>query len=264
MTGHPAYGELRPATPSAGVVVERNPNHMTLEGTNTWVLRAPGAAACVVVDPGEDDPEHRAAVLAHGPVELVLLTHHHHDHTGGVAAFVEHTGAPVRASDPGLCRDAAPLGAGEELSVAGVVLRVLATPGHTADSVSFLVTAPEPALLAGDTILGRGTAVIARPDGSLGAYLGSLRELAALAAGIPVLPGHGPDLPDAAGIAAAYLAHREERLDQVRAALAQLGAGPADATPRQVVEIVYADVDRVLWDAAEWSVRAQLDYLSVS
>ena len=59
-------------------------------------------------------------------------------------------------------------------------------------------------------------------------------------------------------MAAQYLDHREQRLDQVRAALAELGA---DATARQVVELVYADVDRSLWPAAEWSVRAQLDYL---
>ena len=73
-----------------------------------------------------------------------------------------------------------------------------------------------------------------------------------------MLPGHGPELPDAPGVATAYLAHREQRLEQVRAALAQLGP---DATARQVVELVYADVDQVLWPAAELSVRAQLDYL---
>ena len=44
----------------------------------------------------------------------------------------------------------------------------------------------------------------------------------------------------------------------MRSALESLGA---DATPRQVVEVVYADVDRALWAPAEWSVQAQLDYL---
>ena len=73
-----------------------------------------------------------------------------------------------------------------------------------------------------------------------------------------VLTGHGPELPDVAAAATDYLAHREERLDQVRTALDRLGA---QATLRQVVETVYADVDRALWPAAELSVRAQLDYL---
>jgi hypothetical protein len=73
-----------------------------------------------------------------------------------------------------------------------------------------------------------------------------------------VLPGHGPDLDDLEAVSAMYLAHREERLDQVRAALNALGD---DATARQIVEHVYTDVDEKLWDAAEWSVQAQLDYL---
>jgi hypothetical protein len=55
-----------------------------------------------------------------------------------------------------------------------------------------------------------------------------------------------------------YLEHREQRLGQVRVALHDLGDG---ATARQVVERVYTDVDEKLWDAAEKSVQAQLDYL---
>ncbi|HEY3609894.1 MAG TPA: MBL fold metallo-hydrolase, partial [Pseudonocardiaceae bacterium] len=100
--------------------------------------------------------------------------------------------------------------------------------------------------------------VVAHPDGRLADYLDSLRSLARLPPGTTVLPGHGPELPDAAAAAAAYLAHREQRLAQVRAALDRLGP---DASPRQVVELVYADVDRALWPAAEWSVLAQLAYL---
>ena len=73
-----------------------------------------------------------------------------------------------------------------------------------------------------------------------------------------MLPGHGPELDDLQAVSAMYLAHREERLDQVRSALRALGE---DATARQVVEHVYTDVDEELWDAAEKSVRAQLDYL---
>lgn len=257
---HPAYGVLRPVTPLASVLLAENPSPMTLDGTNTWVLRAPGAQACVVVDPGEDDAEHLRRVAAQGPVALVLLTHRHHDHAGGARRFAELTGAPVRALDPSLVLGSEALGDGDVVAAAGVELRVVATPGHTADSLSFLLSGPDagPAVLTGDTILGRGTTVIAHPDGALGPYLGSLRRLAELAPGTAVLPGHGPELPDAPAVASAYLAHREQRLDQVRAALATLGP---DATPRQVVELVYAEVDRALWPAAELSVRAQLDHL---
>jgi glyoxylase-like metal-dependent hydrolase (beta-lactamase superfamily II) len=258
---HPAYGQLRPVTPLASVLLAENPSPMTLEGTNTWIVRAPGVEECVVIDPGEEDEEHLGRVARQGPVALVLLTHRHHDHAGGARRFAELTGAPVRALDPTLVLGSEALADGDVVAAAGCELRVLTTPGHTSDSLSFLLDGPEggpPAVLTGDTILGRGTTVIAHPDGALGPYLESLRRLADLPEGTRVLPGHGPELPDAPAAASYYLAHREERLDQVRAALRTLGP---DATARQVVEVVYADVDRVLWPAAEWSVRAQLDYL---
>ena len=256
-----AYGRLRPVTPLASVLLEDNPGPMTLDGTNSWLLRAPGTAACVVVDPGEDDLPHLERVAAAaGSVSLILITHRHPDHVGGAPWLARQTGAPVRALDPALTVGGSPLVDGELIEAAGVRLQVVATPGHTSDSVSFLLDGPgvAPAVLTGDTVLGRGTTVIAHPDGALGPYLTSLRRLAELAPDTVALPGHGPELPDAAAAANAYLEHREQRLDQVRAALATLGA---DASPPQVVEHVYVDVDRSLWPAAELSVRAQLDYL---
>jgi glyoxylase-like metal-dependent hydrolase (beta-lactamase superfamily II) len=255
----PAYGRLRAVTSLASVLLEDNPSPMTLEGTNTWVLRAPGAPECVVVDPGENDAEHQRRVAAHGPVAIVLLTHRHHDHAAGARRFAELTGAPVRALDPSLVLGSEALGDGDVVAAAGCELRVIATPGHTSDSLSFRLDGPGPAaVLTGDTILGRGTTVIAHPDGALGPYLDSLHRLARLPEATVVLPGHGPELPDAPTAAHAYLAHRHERLEQVRAALDVLGS---TATAREVVEVVYADVDRVLWPAAEASVRAQLAYL---
>jgi glyoxylase-like metal-dependent hydrolase (beta-lactamase superfamily II) len=256
----PAYEELRAVTPLASVLLEQNPNPMTLDGTNTWILRAPGEEGCIVIDPGEEDEPHLALAAATGPVAIVLLTHRHDDHAAGARRFAELTGAAVRALDPSLVLGSEALGDGDVVAAAGVELRVVGTPGHTSDSLSFLLTGPDaaPAVLTGDTILGRGTTVIAHPDGALGPYLDSLHKLADLAPGTSVLPGHGPELPDAAQAARHYLAHREQRLEQVRGALATLG--PA-ATPRQVVEVVYVDVDQTLWGAAELSVRAQLDYL---
>jgi glyoxylase-like metal-dependent hydrolase (beta-lactamase superfamily II) len=103
-------------------------------------------------------------------------------------------------------------------------------------------------------LLGRGTAVVAWPDGDLGAYLNSLEVLAAYPR--LLLPGHGPALTDCAEVARAYLAHRRERLDQIRAAIA---AGAT--TPEAVVDLVYTDITPEVRFAAEWSTRAQLDYL---
>lgn len=230
---------------------------MTLEGTNTYVLRVAGAPAGVVVDPGPLDEGHLGAVAALGPVQLILLTHGHPDHAEGAHLFQEMTGAPMAAVERRLVVDMAPLRGGETFTdVGGLTLRVVATPGHTSDSVSFVVEGDEPGLLTGDTILGRGSTVVAHPDGVLAPYLDSLARLRDLGSML-LLPGHGPIRPDASALATDYLGHREQRLEQVRAAVA---AG--DRSARDVVRRVYVDVDQSLWPAAELSVLAQLDYLS--
>jgi glyoxylase-like metal-dependent hydrolase (beta-lactamase superfamily II) len=252
---HPAYGVLRPVTETASVLLCDNPGLLTLEGTNTWVLRAPGGDEMVVVDPGPDDAEHLGRLAALGRIPLVLISHRHGDHTDGIDTIVDATGATVRAVGSGfLRRRGAQLRDGEVIEAAGLRITVLATPGHTGDSVSFVL---DDAVLTGDTVLGRGTTVLDDEDGRLVDYLESLRRLHALGRRT-VLPGHGPELDDLAAVAAMYLAHRHERLEQVRGALRALGE---DATARQVVEHVYTDVDEKLWDAAEASVRTQLNYL---
>lgn len=236
-----------------------NPGIMTLDGTNTYVLREPGGRA-VVVDPGPADETHLARVLdLAGEVALTLVTHWHLDHTEAVDRFTELTGAPTRATDPAWCRDAAPLADGEVIDVDGLTIEVVATPGHTADSTSLLLPA-EGSLLTGDTMLGRGTTIIAHPDGALGPYLNSLariRDLITAGRVERLLPAHGPVPDDAAGHVDFYLSHRRERLAQVEAAVA---AGHTSAAA--VVAHVYADVDKSLWPAAERSVEAQLLYLS--
>lgn len=257
-----AYEQLRQVTPLAGVVLAANPSVMTLDGTNTWLLRDdPARRQAVVIDPGPDDETHLAGVLdAAGTVPLILLTHGHADHSEGARRLHELTGAPVLALDPAHRYGSQGLGEGAVVDGAGVRIQVWATPGHTADSLSFVLpdSSGQPAaVLTGDTILGRGSTVVAHPDGVLADYLASLRRLATLR-GVAVLPGHGPELADAGTAAEAYLAHREQRLDQVRQALAE---GGPDLSAMDVVRRVYADVDQALWPAAEWSVRAQLAYL---
>jgi glyoxylase-like metal-dependent hydrolase (beta-lactamase superfamily II) len=250
-------------------VLAPNPGIMTLDGTNTWVLREPGARRSVVVDPGPSLVEHLDAVAeAAGDVAVVLLTHHHADHAEAAREFAERVGAGVRALDPAYRLGSEGLVDGDVVEVDGLEVRVVGTPGHTGDSLSFLLPA-DGAVLTGDTVLGRGTTVVAHPDGKLGAYLESIDRLHALAESREVdriWPGHGPVIDDALAVLTYYRSHRRERLAQVEAALDQLGetpavAGAANTLPRRVVEIVYADVDPVLWGAAELSVRAQLAYL---
>jgi len=272
---------------------------MTLDGTNTWVLAGPGAAGSAIVDPGPPDDTHLRAILDAGPIEAIILTHRHLDHSESVDRLLELLGRPVPvfAADAALARDTTPLRDGDRYTLGGVAIEVLGTPGHTADSVCLFASTAEAstgqastgqastgeasiaeasiaeagdsaggrsegggsggerAVLTGDTILGRGTTVVAWPDGDLGDYLASLRRLGALD-GVPVLPGHGPVLADCGQVAREYLAHREARLVQVRAAL-DAGA----RSPAEVVSRVYPDLEPALVPAAEWTVRAALAYL---
>ncbi|MDP3966809.1 MAG: MBL fold metallo-hydrolase [Nocardioides sp.] len=246
-------------------VLAPNANHMTLDGTNTWVLREPDARRSVVVDPGPEVLAHLDAVAeAAGEVAVVLLTHHHADHSESARTFAERMGCGVRALDPAHRLGGEGLADGDVVAVDGLEVHVVGTPGHTADSLSFLLPA-ERVVLTGDTVLGRGTTVVAHPDGELGAYLDSLDRLHALAEAqeaSAIWPGHGPVISDALAVLDYYRSHRAERLEQVREAVRDLGVPVAEADPRQVVETVYADVDPVLWGAAELSVRAQLEHLA--
>ncbi|MDX6430632.1 MAG: hypothetical protein QOE54_2998 [Streptosporangiaceae bacterium] len=248
-------------TERARCVLAPNPSPMTLDGTNTWILAEPGSEQAIVIDPGPKDGEHLRRVVdtvaAQGRrVGLVLLTHGHPDHAAGAKRFAGLAGGPaVRALDPKHRLGAEGLAEGEVVALGGLELRVLETPGHSDDSLSFWIPA-DSAILTGDTVLGYGTTIV---EGSLGDYLDSLqrlREFAGEAGARAILPGHGPKLDDPTGALDYYLQHRRERLAQVEAAVA---AGAR--TAREVVERVYADVDRSLWPAAEWSVRSQLEYL---
>ncbi|WP_422219536.1 MBL fold metallo-hydrolase [Nostocoides sp.] len=251
-----------PISRHATCVLAPNPGPMTLEGTNTWVLMAPEATEAVVIDPGPQDEGHLQAVCrliaARGArVRETILTHAHLDHAAGAPRFAELTGSRVRP----LGRGHADLADGSVVRVGGLEIRVVATPGHTADSLSFVLEADH-ALLTGDTVLGRGTTVVAHPDGELASYFESLERLQALTgpgAVTTILPGHGPVIPDARAMIGVYRQHRRDRLEQVRQALAD---GAQDV--EDVLRRVYAEVPREVWPAARLSIAAQLDYLARS
>jgi glyoxylase-like metal-dependent hydrolase (beta-lactamase superfamily II) len=264
LPGQPRGGAVDgTGTARAVCVLAPNPSPMTLDGTNTWIVAEPDSPLAVVVDPGPLDEGHLRQVIdtverSGRRVGLTLLTHGHWDHAEGAARFAELTGTAVRALDPALRLGDEGLAAGDVVTTGGLELRVVPTPGHTSDSLSFHLPA-DAAVLTGDTILGRGTTMVAHPDGRLGEYLDSLRRLRSLTVddGVhTVLPGHGPVLDDAQGAVEYYLAHRAGRLAQVETAVER-----GYRTAGEVVAHVYADVDRSLWPAAELSVRAQLEYL---
>jgi glyoxylase-like metal-dependent hydrolase (beta-lactamase superfamily II) len=238
-------------------VLAPNPSPMTLDGTNTYVIAPAGSGDAVVVDPGPEEPEHLARVEevlsdADAQVRSIVVTHHHLDHAAAAAGWATRFGCPVVASTVDVAGPGGRIVAdGDRVAAGPLHLDVVATPGHTRDHVALRL--PSGALLTGDHVLGRGTSVVAYPDGDLTAYLESLRRVLALGPD-QLFPGHGPELTeDPQAVLRYYAEHRGFREAQILAILAR---GPA--TPRQIVEDVYREVDRRLWDAAEASTRAAL------
>lgn len=228
-------------------ILAPNPGLRELEGTNTWVL---GRWPAVVIDPGVDESGHLGEVLeAAGRVGAILLTHDHPDHTPGVATLAAETGAPIYAMRPSA--GAEHLRDGHTIRLPGVAIAVVATPGHTPDHVAFFLE-EDRALFTGDAVLGRGTSVIDPPEGDLAQYLRSLRRMRDLAPRT-IYPGHGPVVFDALGKLDEYLAHRQQREDQVLEGLVE---GPR--TPEELVPAIYAEYPAELYPLAARSVLAQL------
>ena len=255
--GMPVVARL---TDTLSRVVAPNPSHMTLDGTNTYIVGQRGSGAAFVVDPGPEDPEHFARVrfaLEELDAECsgIVVTHHHLDHSEAALAWGRFFGARVSAATAEVAGpDGQVLAGGSSLAAGGTILTAVPTPGHSADHLCFRL--PDGGLLSGDHVLGRGTSVVAWPEGDLAAYLESLRRVLDLGPDA-LFPGHGPELlDDPQSVISYYLEHRAWRESQVRAALeedATLSERPADLVAR-----IYADVDPILWPAAELSTRACL------
>lgn len=264
-----------PRTLMTQAILCPNPSMMTLKGTNTYLISAPGSETVTIVDPGPDGyPDHLDALqeVADGrPVELILLTHHHGDHSGAVKELHERTGAPVRAFKPELCRNAEPLADDERILSSEAIINVLHTPGHTSDSVCFYLAGDDEngSVITGDTILGQGTTMLDYPDGTLMDYFASLERLRSVESEGPitVLPAHGPALPDLAVAAEAYLDHRKERLSQFKKYLAdhQFDLEQAREKDSDIAVSLYgsgtADADTMGMRITVQMVHAMIDYL---
>ncbi|NEK86048.1 MBL fold metallo-hydrolase [Blastococcus saxobsidens] len=262
--GLPGLGAL-PRTADLEPLVTRvlapNPSPMTLDGTNTYVVGAPGSGQAVLVDPGPDDAAHLAAVEAALEARgarcvAVLVTHHHGDHAEAALPWGGRFGVPVAAGSGAVAGPGGRvLEPGERLALAGTAFGVVATPGHTADHLAFRLESG--AVLVGDHVLGRGTSVVTHPEGDVVAYLESLRRVHDLGPGA-LYCGHGPELTEDPGaVLDFYLAHRAYREQQLLDAL-----GTGAATVDELVATVYAEVPREVWPAAAQSTRATLDKLA--
>jgi len=210
-------------------------------GNNTWLIVGSEPA---LIDAGVGKPEHVEAVaraLGGAALERVLITHWHPDHVTGLPALRERW---PRVKTVDVMGEPVPAGDG--------VLEIVPTPGHSPDHLCFF-DRESGDLYSGDLARRGGTIVIpARKGGDLRAYLASLRLVRDLAPR-RLLPGHGPIVDDPIGLIDEYIAHREQREQQILKAMLD-GARTVD----DIVTHVYPDLAESLREAAADSVRAHL------
>lgn len=270
-----AHGIGVAAGPATIRVTARNPSPFTFQGTNTYVVG--DGATCVVVDPGPDDGDHLAAIetaVAGRRVETVLITHRHRDHTDLARRAAEAFAAPIAASrilggasvsdrsvagtldaafDGGVAVDRL-LDDGDRPNWCGLSWEAVATPGHTGDHMAFAL--PDLGLLlSGDHVMAWSTTVIAPPEGTMRAYMASLRKLLDRSE-TTYLPGHGGPVVKPRRFVQGLIGHRAMR---EAAILERLRRG--DRFIPDIVAAIYAGLDPRLTGAASRSVHAHLIHL---
>jgi glyoxylase-like metal-dependent hydrolase (beta-lactamase superfamily II) len=265
------YGRCEQVSPLIRRVICNNPGPFTFVGTGTYIV---GRGEVAVIDPGPDDPAHLAAILAAVGGERVthiVITHHHSDHSPLAGPLQERTGAAIYgcavaspdADDGGVKMEAGhdagfrpdvSLCDGGEVAGPGWTLEAIPTPGHTSNHICYALK-EENCLFSGDHIMGWSTTVITPPDGDMTDYLESLELIKAR--GFSTLwPTHGPPICEVTPFIDAYIAHRQERVDQILGALRSGPAKIAELVPR-----LYTDVDPKLWPAASRSMLAAMIHL---
>ena len=248
-------------------VLAANPSAFTYTGTQTYVIGASEDVA--VIDPGPDEPEHIAALLAtigSARVEAIMCTHTPRDHSPAAAPLAALTGAPIVGCAPLSLSDDGPradasfdsgyspdrvLTDGERVSGSGWTLTAVATPGHTSNHLCFALE-ESGALFTGDHVMGWSTSVVSPPDGDMTEYMASLQKLHDRNDRV-YYPAHGPEVTKTRQFVRGMIGHRRQRENQILKLLGE--------TPQEIVAMVprmYKGVDQGLWPAAGRSVLAHL------
>lgn len=234
-------------------ILAPNPGTMTLEGTNTWVIEGPSGA--IVIDPGPDDATHVTEILNRFDVVAVLVTHRHDDHIEALESYPPTM--PIYAASPNLAKHRPPIGDGDVLELGGVRIEVLGTPGHTEDSVCFVIEVNgETVVFTGDTIIGaQNSTYVSMVGGDLAEVFNSMRRLKQFA-GVRGLPGHGYDIEDLAIAAQDAIDFRARRLGE----LAERLEREPGLDPLAIARERHPDhPDR--WRFSAWNISVELEYL---
>lgn len=240
-------------------IVAPNPGMMTGPGTNTYIV---GGRERAVIDPGPDIASHIEKILQFQPLQWILCTHTHMDHSPAAAALKAATGAQVlgRLAPPGQDPSFKPdfvLEDGQRIDLKGVTLRALHTPGHASNHLCYLLEETK-MLFTGDHVMQGSTVVINPPDGDMRAYLHSLEGLLAQDIAI-IAPGHGYLIGAPHKELRRLVAHRRAREQKVLTALGKLGR----ASLEELLPLVYDDVPARVHRMAARSLTAHLGKLTL-
>jgi hydroxyacylglutathione hydrolase len=169
------------------ITIQPVPN---LTDNYAWLLREAGSGAVAIVDPAELAPVTAAIEAAGGRLDLILLTHHHHDHIGAADEIRRRYGAHIAGARADRHRLPAldhALGEGDAVTLGPAAGRVIETPGHTRGHIAFYF--PEAgALFCGDTLFSLGCGRLI--EGTAKEMFGSLARLAALPPATMIYCGH--------------------------------------------------------------------------
>lgn len=270
----PLHGQ--PVEQASGIVRITAPNASayTFTGTNSFLL---GHERLALVDPGPEDERHRAALLAAiggRPVDAILLTHTHKDHSASAQKWSQHLVAPLwfggphrlsrplrrfeinpikKSCDWSLLPDRT-LADGQLIEAGDMSVSIHTTPGHCANHLAFGIVGTK-ILLSGDHVMGWNSTLVSVPDGSMADYFASLDKVIALPFS-HYLPAHGGPIANGPAHARALKAHRQMRNDQVIAAV-KAGAH----TLGQVVDTIYPTQPARVRLAARMTMAAHVEYL---
>ncbi len=268
------HGELVTITDELARVTCDNPGALTFAGTNTFFV---GKNELVVIDPGPMNLDHLDALMraiAGRPVKAILVSHTHVDHSPLAGPLKEKTGAPIMGCGPHkrsvsfADMDETPMDASSQkdfvpdqeledtakISVDGVTIEAVSTPGHTENHLAFALP-DHGVMLPGDHVMAWSTTIVAPPDGSMNAYMKSLDKLMARIEA-RYFPSHGGEVNNPKVFLKQLRQHRQMRSDAI---LERLRAGDTDIMT--MVKAIYTDVDPKLHGAAALNVLAQLDDL---
>ena len=250
-------------------VLAPNPSPYTFTGTQTYVVGMADGPDCAVIDPGPDEADHIAAILAavgSRKILAIMCTHTHRDHSPAAAPLAAQTGAPIVGCAPLMLQVAGPrsdeafdptyapdrvLADGEGMRGTGWTLTAVATPGHTSNHLCFALE-ESGALFTGDHVMGWSTSVVIPPDGDMGDYMASLEKLMARE-DVRYHSAHGAAIEKPKQLVRGMIGHRRQREAQILRLLGEQSRPVSGFIPE-----MYKGLDPRLIGAAEMSVTAHL------